>query len=93
MKPRTALALALVATAIACAPVYVRTQAIQGNKNSAAVTGKLDDPAQSELNKRARESCGGRDTYEFYCKVPTDDGMVVYWTCDHPSVLPPCPPP
>lgn len=92
MKLRNALV--LLATAAACAtPLYVRTKAIEGSKNTASVTGKLDDAAQSELNHRARESCGGRDTYDFYCKVPTADGFQVYWTCDHPSEQPACPPP
>ena len=87
------LAFVLLATAASCAtPLYVRTKAVTGNKNSAAVSGKLDDAAQSELNNRAKESCGGRDTYDFYCKVPSDDGMIVYWTCDHPSEAPACPP-
>jgi hypothetical protein len=85
-------ALLSLAILTACAPVYTRTKPIEGSKSSALVNGTLDDPAQSELNKRAKESCGGRDTYEFYCKVPTDDGLVVYWTCDHPSIEPPCPP-
>lgn len=92
MNLRNALLL-LTITAACAAPLYVRTKPIEGTKNSAAVTGKLDDTAQSELNKRAKESCGGKETYDFYCKVPTDDGMVVYWTCEAPSEPPACPPP
>lgn len=91
MKLRNALLLLAAITACA-APLYTRTKAIQGSKNAAAVDGKLDDPAQVELNKRAKEACGGRETYDFFCKIPTADGMVVYWTCEAPSEPPACPP-
>ena len=87
----TALAI-LVITAACAAPLYVRTKPIEGQKFSASVTGKLDDTAQSELNHRAKDACGGRDTYEFFCKLPSADGMVVYWTCETPAEPPTCPP-
>ena len=91
MKLRNALVI-LAITAACAAPLYVRTKAVEGQKYSAMVTGKLDDAAQSELNHRAKESCGGRETYDFFCKIPEGDGLRVYWTCETPSEPPACPP-